>query len=132
METKVVSRAFAGSLPVDSVQALASKNLKNIPSRYIRPEIEFELINHGIADELIEKMKIDTQEFFKFPLEEKMAYAQLPNEIEGYGQTLVRKTFDKYSTELHKVTIYLIKRIAKNLGIDPKMLPSFLRMEHKL
>ncbi|MBA0773297.1 hypothetical protein Gotri_008584 [Gossypium trilobum] len=105
-------------------------------------------------------MKIDTQEFFKFPLEEKMAYAQLPNEIEGYGQTLVRsadqkldwndmlclfplpvplrnirfwltnppsfrKTFDKYSTELHKVTIYLIKRIAKNLGIDPKMLPSF-------
>ncbi|MFQ6637815.1 hypothetical protein Gotur_013588 [Gossypium turneri] len=160
METKVVSRAFAGSLPVDSVQALASKNLKNIPSRYIRPEIEFELINHGIADEVIEKMKIDTQEFFKFPLEEKMAYAQLPNEIEGYGQTLVRsadqkldwndmlclfplpvplrnirfwptnppsfrKTFDKYSTELHKVTIYLIKRIAKNLGIDPKMLPSF-------
>ncbi|KAG4117177.1 hypothetical protein ERO13_D12G212750v2 [Gossypium hirsutum] len=47
-----------------------------------------QLINHGIADELIEKMKIDTQEFFKFPLEEKMAYAQLPNEIEGYGQTL--------------------------------------------
>ncbi|TYH40506.1 hypothetical protein ES332_D12G251700v1 [Gossypium tomentosum] len=77
-------------------------------------------------------MKIDTQEFFKFPLEDKMAYAQLPNEIECYGQTLVRKTFDKYSTELHKVTIYLIKRIAKNLGIDPKMLPSFLRMEHKL
>ncbi|MBA0563744.1 hypothetical protein Golob_008710, partial [Gossypium lobatum] len=87
MDTKVVSRAFAGSLPVDSIQALASKNLKNIPSRYIRPEIEFEvvpideshgsslltlkqLINHGIADELIEKIKIDTQEFFKFPLEE--------------------------------------------------------------
>ncbi|MBA0773298.1 hypothetical protein Gotri_008585, partial [Gossypium trilobum] len=44
METKVVSRALAGSLPVDSVQALASKNLKNIPSRYIRPEIEFEVV----------------------------------------------------------------------------------------
>ncbi|MBA0835042.1 hypothetical protein Goarm_007352, partial [Gossypium armourianum] len=41
MDTKVVSRAFAGSLPVDNVQALASKNLKNIPSRYIRPEVEF-------------------------------------------------------------------------------------------
>ncbi|PPS17667.1 hypothetical protein GOBAR_AA02890 [Gossypium barbadense] len=202
MDTKVVSRAFAGSLPVDSVQALASKNLKNIPSRYIRPEIEFEvvpidesqqipvidmskldhgdeqkklhqackdwgffqLINHGIADELIAKMKIDTQEFFKLPMEEKMAYAQLPNEIEGYGQTLVRsadqkldwndmlclfplpvplrnmrfwptnppsfrETFDKYSTELHKVTIYLIKRIAKNLGTDPKMLSSFFEDE---
>ncbi|KAG4171453.1 hypothetical protein ERO13_A12G210100v2 [Gossypium hirsutum] len=198
MDTKVVSRGFAGSLPVDSVQALASKNLKNIPSRYIRPEVEFEvvsigesqqipvidmskldrddeqkklhqackdwgffqLINHGIADEVIEKMKIDTQEFFKLPLEEKLAYAQLPNEIEGYGQTLVRsadqkldwndmlflfplpvplrnmrfwpanppsfrETFDKYSTELQKVTIYLIKRIAKNLGTDPEMLSSF-------
>ncbi|MBA0806036.1 hypothetical protein Gohar_005510, partial [Gossypium harknessii] len=159
MDTKVVSRAFAGSLPVDNAQALASKNLKNIPSRYIRPEVEFVLINHGIADELIEKIKIDTQEFFKFPLEEKMAYAQLPNEIEGYGQTLVRsvdqkldwsdmlflfplavplrnmrfwptnppsfrETFDKYSTELHKVTIYLINRIAKNLGTDPEMLSS--------
>ncbi|MBA0773299.1 hypothetical protein Gotri_008586 [Gossypium trilobum] len=196
MDTKVVSRAFAGSLPVDNVQALASKNVKNIPSRYIRPEVEFvvsidesqqfpvidmskldhddeqkklhlackdwgffQLINHGIADGLIEKMKIDTQEFFKLPLEEKMAYAQLPNEIEGYGQTLVRsadqkldwndmlflfplpvplrnmrfwptnppsfrETFDKYSTELHKVTIYLINRIAKNLGTDPEMLSS--------
>ncbi|TYJ06344.1 hypothetical protein E1A91_A12G227100v1 [Gossypium mustelinum] len=197
MDTKVVSRGFAGSLPVDSVQALASKNLKNIPSRYI-PEVEFEvvsigesqqipvidmskldrddeqkklhqackdwgffqLINHGIADEVIEKMKIDIQEFFKLPLEEKLAYAQLPNEIEGYGQTLVRsadqkldwndmlflfplpvplrnmrfwltnppsfrETFDKYSTELQKVTIYLIKRIAKNLGTDPEMLSSF-------
>ncbi|MBA0621524.1 hypothetical protein Godav_007137, partial [Gossypium davidsonii] len=159
MDTKVVSRVFAGSLPVDNVQALASKNLKNIPSRYIRPEVEFVLINHGIADEVIEKMKINTQEFFKLPLEEKMAYAQLPNEIEGYGQTLVRsadqkldwndmiflfplsvplrnmrfwptnppsfrETFDKYSTELHKVTIYLINRIAKNLGTDPEMLSS--------
>ncbi|XP_052481273.1 S-norcoclaurine synthase 1-like [Gossypium raimondii] len=141
METKVVSRAFAGSLPVDSVQALASKNLKNIPSRYIRPEIEFEvvpideshgsslltlkqLINHGIADELIEKMKIDTQEFFKFPLEEKMAYAQLPNEIEGYGQTLVRSVDQKLDWN-DMLCLFPLPVPLRNIRLWPTNPPSF-------
>ncbi|XP_022718088.1 S-norcoclaurine synthase 1-like [Durio zibethinus] len=128
METEVLSRdGFGGSLPVENVQALASKKLKDIPSRYIRPEVEFDvvsideslkipvidmitlghddeqrklhlackqwgffqLINHGVRDEVIEKLKIDVQEFFKLPLEKKMACAQLPNNIEGYGQAFV-------------------------------------------
>ncbi|KAK8598949.1 hypothetical protein V6N13_076892 [Hibiscus sabdariffa] len=198
MDTKVVSRGFAGSLPVENVQALASNNLKNIPPRYIRPEVEldlvsvdeshqipvidmskldhhdelkklhlackdwgfFQLINHGVADEVIEKMKIDTQDFFKLPLSEKTSCAQIPDEIEGYGQTLVvskdqkldwndmlflfplpvplrnmrfwptnppsfRDTLEKYSMELHKLVIQLVKRMAENLGTDPKMLSSF-------
>ncbi|XP_058104214.1 S-norcoclaurine synthase 1-like [Magnolia sinica] len=49
----------------------------------------FQLINHGVADEVTEKMKADTYEFFKLPLEEKMAYSQPPNSIEGYGQAFV-------------------------------------------
>ncbi|XP_017972816.1 PREDICTED: S-norcoclaurine synthase 1 [Theobroma cacao] len=128
MESEGLIRdGFGGSLPVENVQALASKNLKDIPSRYIRPEVEFDvialdeslgipvidmsklghadeleklhwackdwgffqLINHGVGDEVIEKMKIDIQEFFELPLEEKMACAQLPNNIEGYGQAFV-------------------------------------------
>ena len=47
-----------------------------------------QLINHGI-EEVIEKMKMDVQEFFKLPLEEKNAYAQPPNNIEGCGQAFV-------------------------------------------
>lgn len=31
---------LGGSLPVDNVQSLASKNLKDIPLRYIRPDVE--------------------------------------------------------------------------------------------
>ncbi|CAK9148383.1 unnamed protein product [Ilex paraguariensis] len=132
METEVIGRRdFGGSLPVDNVQALASKNLGDIPPRYIRPEVEvsedlvdeslqipvidmgklvsdqfgyddelaklhqackewgfFQLINHG-ASEAIEKMKVVTEEFFELPLEEKMTCAQLPNNIEGYGQAFV-------------------------------------------
>ncbi|KAF9625890.1 hypothetical protein IFM89_027667 [Coptis chinensis] len=34
-------------------------------------------------------MKIDTHAFFRLPLEEKRAYAQLPDNIEGYGQAFV-------------------------------------------
>ncbi|KAK1567775.1 hypothetical protein Q3G72_016499 [Acer saccharum] len=49
----------------------------------------FQLLNHGVSEAVIEKMKTDINEFFKLPLEEKMAYAQLPNTIEGYGQAFV-------------------------------------------
>ncbi|GMJ06060.1 hypothetical protein like AT4G25300 [Hibiscus trionum] len=200
METKVLFGGLGGSLPVENVQALASKNPKSVPSRYFRPEVElgvvstdqslqipvidmtkldddddeeqkilhlacrdwgfFQLINHGVADEVIEKMKIDTREFFNLPLEEKMACAQTPNYIEGYGQAFIvsedqtldwndmlyllplpvplrnmrfwptnppsfRATIDKYSTELHKVMLHLMKLIAKNLGADPEMLLGF-------
>ncbi|CAI0396537.1 unnamed protein product [Linum tenue] len=49
----------------------------------------FQVINHGVAEEVILKMKADIQGFFSQPLEEKMKYAQLPNGIEGYGQAFV-------------------------------------------
>lgn len=48
-----------------------------------------QLINHGVSEEVIEKIRSDTKEFFQLPLEEKKAYAQLPNHIEGYGQAFV-------------------------------------------
>ncbi|XP_043817388.1 S-norcoclaurine synthase 1 [Manihot esculenta] len=126
------TKGMGGSLPVENVQALASKNLKDIPHRYIRPDLEFDdvsvdealqipvidmsklvgnhsdhgdelaelhqacenwgffqLINHGVPEEAMENMKRETEEFFKLPLEEKMACAQLPDSIEGYGQAFV-------------------------------------------
>ncbi|KAK2985050.1 hypothetical protein RJ640_016970 [Escallonia rubra] len=131
MVTTGVFGDLGGSLPVENVQALASKNPDDIPLQYIRPEVEydeifvhgslqipvidmnnlvigqvgygeelaklhrackewgfFQLINHG-ASEAIEHMKVVTEEFFKLPLEEKMACAQVPNNIEGYGQAFV-------------------------------------------
>ncbi|ONK72253.1 uncharacterized protein A4U43_C04F17430 [Asparagus officinalis] len=49
----------------------------------------FQLINHGVPEEVIERMRGDIEEFFRLPLEEKKAYAQLPGSIEGYGQAFV-------------------------------------------
>ncbi|XP_024026526.1 S-norcoclaurine synthase 1 isoform X2 [Morus notabilis] len=113
----------------------------------------FQLINHGVPEEIVEKMKIDTEEFFQLPLEKKKAYAQLPNGFEGYGQAFVfseeqkldwvdrlfldvrhitkrnvrfwpthptsfRENLDKYSLEMQKLTICLLKFMSRNLGLD--------------
>jgi len=47
------------------------------------------LVNHGISDELIEKVKADIAEFFQLPLHVKQAFAQEPGNLEGYGQMFV-------------------------------------------
>ncbi|KAI3804335.1 hypothetical protein L1987_25797 [Smallanthus sonchifolius] len=54
---EIINRTeYGGSIPVANVQALASKDLKDIPIRYIRPEIESEEI---LADESLQIPVID-------------------------------------------------------------------------
>ncbi|KAK6124136.1 hypothetical protein DH2020_042109 [Rehmannia glutinosa] len=49
----------------------------------------FQLINHGVDSEIMETMKLEIQEFFNLPLEEKNKYYQETGDIEGYGQAFV-------------------------------------------
>ncbi|KAL6648121.1 hypothetical protein ACP70R_012345 [Stipagrostis hirtigluma subsp. patula] len=49
----------------------------------------FQLINHGVPDEVIGNLMSDVVEFFKQPLEAKKACSQLPSSHEGYGQAFV-------------------------------------------
>ncbi|GJN20103.1 hypothetical protein PR202_gb07431 [Eleusine coracana subsp. coracana] len=49
----------------------------------------FQLINHGVPEEVISDLKKNISDFFKLPLEAKKAYSQLPNSLEGYGQVFV-------------------------------------------
>ncbi|KAJ6851443.1 S-norcoclaurine synthase 1-like [Iris pallida] len=56
----------------------------------------FQLINHGVPTELIENIKMDIVEFFKLPIEEKEAFAQIPdNGYNGYGQAFVKSEDQK-------------------------------------
>lgn len=48
-----------------------------------------QLVNHGIPDEIITNIRNDIQSFFQLPLEVKCAYAQVPGELQGYGQSFV-------------------------------------------
>nr|AAL79785.1 putative ethylene-forming enzyme [Oryza sativa Japonica Group] len=49
----------------------------------------FQLINHGVPEEVIENFRSNIIEFFSLPLDAKKEYSQLPNSLEGYGQTFV-------------------------------------------
>lgn len=50
----------------------------------------FQVVNHGIPDEIISKLQQVGKQFFELPQEEKEAYARPPDSggIEGYGAKL--------------------------------------------
>ncbi|OMO80310.1 Oxoglutarate/iron-dependent dioxygenase [Corchorus olitorius] len=48
----------------------------------------FQLINHGVSSELVEKLKLEIEELFNLPMEEKKFW-QKADEIEGFGQAFV-------------------------------------------
>ncbi|EES04177.1 hypothetical protein BDA96_03G450100 [Sorghum bicolor] len=49
----------------------------------------FQVVNHGIAHELLDEMEKLTREFFMLPLEEKEKYPMAPGGIQGYGHAFV-------------------------------------------
>ncbi|CAL5051142.1 unnamed protein product [Urochloa decumbens] len=49
----------------------------------------FQLINHGVPDDVIEGMKAGVEGFFGLPAETKKRFAQEPGQLEGYGQLFV-------------------------------------------
>ncbi|CAK9325289.1 unnamed protein product [Citrullus colocynthis] len=49
----------------------------------------FQLVNHGVSDTLIEKMKMETQKLFDLPIEEKKKLWQREGDVEGFGQAFV-------------------------------------------
>ncbi|PPR93369.1 hypothetical protein GOBAR_AA27305 [Gossypium barbadense] len=44
------------------------------------------IINHGVKEEILKKMKAAVAAFFELTIEEKKKYGKAENEIEGYGQ----------------------------------------------
>ncbi|NP_001311537.1 protein SRG1-like [Capsicum annuum] len=48
----------------------------------------FQVANHGISHELMEKTRAVWHEFFQLPLEEKQKFANLPMTYEGYGSRI--------------------------------------------
>jgi len=84
----------------------------------------FQLINHGVPDEVICNLREDIAEFFNLPLETKKAYSQLPNGLEGYGQVFVVSEEQKLDWA---DMFYLVVRPneARDLRFWPAHPPSF-------
>ncbi|KAF8648700.1 hypothetical protein HU200_064751 [Digitaria exilis] len=49
----------------------------------------FQVVNHGIEEELLDEMENLSREFFMLPLEEKEKYPMAPGGIQGYGHAFV-------------------------------------------
>ncbi|CAL5046485.1 unnamed protein product [Urochloa decumbens] len=49
----------------------------------------FQVINHGVPNEVISSFRNDMTEFFKQPLEAKKVYSMVPGNLLGYGQHFV-------------------------------------------
>jgi len=49
----------------------------------------FQLVNHGVPEKVIEEMKDNIKGFFGLPLEQREEVAQLPGDLEGYGQAFI-------------------------------------------
>ncbi|XP_027337793.1 protein SRG1-like [Abrus precatorius] len=49
----------------------------------------FQIVNHGLPKELMQKIKNVTDEFFKLPIEEKEKWKMPPDDIQDYGHTFV-------------------------------------------
>ncbi|KAJ1402614.1 Oxoglutarate/iron-dependent dioxygenase [Sesbania bispinosa] len=47
------------------------------------------VVSHGVQNELLQRMKNATTEFFKLPIEEKDKYAIASNDVQGYGHAYV-------------------------------------------
>lgn len=47
------------------------------------------MVNHGVSFELLEKLKLEIEKFFKLPVEEKVKYQIRPGDVQGYG-TVIR------------------------------------------
>ncbi|KHN36942.1 Protein SRG1 [Glycine soja] len=48
-----------------------------------------ELVNHGVNSSLVEKVRLETQDFFNLPMSEKKKFWQTPQHMEGFGQAFV-------------------------------------------
>ncbi|KAL9255059.1 Oxoglutarate-dependent flavonoid 7-O-demethylase 1-like protein [Drosera capensis] len=55
----------------------------------------FQLVNHGVSLDLVEKVKKDILNWFNIPLEEKKNYWQTPGNFEGFGQSFVQSEEQK-------------------------------------
>ncbi|KAH9687821.1 protein SRG1 [Citrus sinensis] len=48
-----------------------------------------QLMNHGMSSSLVEKVRVEIQDFFNLPIDEKTKFWQQPGDIEGFGQLFI-------------------------------------------
>ncbi|KAK8602105.1 hypothetical protein V6N13_058242 [Hibiscus sabdariffa] len=89
-DSPIVSHTnLSPQVPVLDMQKLLSEQEPEKLNHACKEWGFFQLINHGVSSSLVEKMKMEVQELFNLPMEEKQKLWQKPDELEGFGQAFV-------------------------------------------
>ncbi|XP_052180466.1 protein SRG1-like [Diospyros lotus] len=80
-------------VPVISFQSLLSPEMVDSELQKLHSACKdwgfFQLIDHGVSSVVVEELKLEIQEFFKLPMEERKKFWQEPGDVEGFGQAFV-------------------------------------------
>lgn len=108
-----IIRSSENDQPSDNITAVPRGGVLEIPTvGFGDPDVEkvlvgvaeasrkwgmFQVVNHGIPDEVIRKLQEVGKEFFELPREEKELYAKAPDSksLEGYGTKLQKEVNGK-------------------------------------
>ncbi|KAL9255061.1 SRG1-like protein [Drosera capensis] len=80
----------------------------------------FQLVNHGVSLELVEKVKEDILNWFNIPLEEKKNYWQTPGDFQGFGQSFVHSEEQKLDWA-DKFSLFTLPKAIRRQDLFPKL-----------
>ncbi|KAI9078336.1 hypothetical protein K1719_039712 [Acacia pycnantha] len=83
----------------------------------------FQIINRGIGEELMQKMKRTGTSFFDLEMEEKQKYSIAENDTDGYGQAFV--VYEEQNLDWSDIMILVTNPRYRNLKYWPLTLPGF-------
>ncbi|KAL5054809.1 hypothetical protein RYX36_035491, partial [Vicia faba] len=78
------------TIPIFDFQTLLSADNTQLHNLFIACKDWgfFQVVNHGVSSELLEKLKIEIENFFKLPVEEKTKYKIRQGDFQGYGAVI--------------------------------------------
>lgn len=83
----------------------------------------FQIINHGIPNEVIKNLQKVGKVFFELPLEEKEKYGKVPGSIEGYGTSLQKEDEGKQGMK-KGWNDHLFHRVWPPSAVNPRFWPN--------
>ncbi|XP_057471096.1 codeine O-demethylase-like [Actinidia eriantha] len=80
----------------------------------------FQVVNHGVAKEVLQNMKDAAAEFFDLQIQEKNKFSMASDDIQGYGQRI--EIIEAYASEVHRVAEELLGSISSIMWLEKDIL----------
>ncbi|WVZ08597.1 hypothetical protein V8G54_021943 [Vigna mungo] len=106
--------------PLKVVRGKCREKLKKVAEKWG----VMNLMNHGIPEELLNRLRKAGETFFSLPIEEKEKYAndQASGKIEGYGSKLANNAMANWSGKIISSTLFILKTNATSPSGQPNLL----------